>query len=78
MGSCVMCNGLHMSVTNALLHYLPDIGSCNEEDSGPLPWEPAGHGAIATGSAARCAAFWRAIVRNSVAMTWIEKGYKML
>ena len=60
------------------LHFVLDIGSCEEEDSDPLPWEPAGHGAIAAGNVASCAAFWRTFVHNLVAMTWIEEGYKLM
>ena len=57
---------------------MPDLGSNDEEDADPLPWEPVGHGAIATGSVTTNANFWRAFVRNPVAMTWIEEGYILL
>ena len=40
-----------------------------EEDI--LPWEPAGHGQIATDNETICQEFWRTFVRNSVVMDWI-------
>ena len=43
-----------------------------------LPWEPAGYGAIATGSVSRCKEFSRTFVRSSVVMEWIEHGYALL
>ena len=57
---------------------MSDDGSCVEEEEDLLPWEPAGRGVIATGNVASCAAFWRTVVRNSVAITWIEEGYRLL
>ena len=33
---------------------------------------------VATGNLANCAAFWRTFVRNSIAITWIEEGYRLL
>jgi hypothetical protein len=56
---------------------LPDDGRCDEEED-PFPWEPAGHGAIATGNAASCATFWRTFVRIPVVMTWIEEGCRLM
>ncbi len=54
-----------------------DVGRCDDEED-PLPWEPAGHGAIATENVASCATFWWTFVCNLVAMTWIEEGYRLL
>ena len=57
---------------------MPDDDSCDEKDEYPLPWEPAGHRAIATINVANCAVFWRNFMRNPIAMTWIEKGYMLM
>jgi hypothetical protein len=43
-----------------------------------IPCEPAGHGAIATGSVQSCKEFWRSFVRSAVVMDWIENGYRLL
>ena len=43
-----------------------------------IPWEPTGHGEIATGSVTSCQEFWRTSVRSSVVMEWIEHGYALL
>ncbi len=43
-----------------------------------LPWEPEGHGQIATGSVSSCQEFWRSFVRSSVVIGWIEHGYALL
>ena len=43
-----------------------------------LPYEPAGHGKIATGSVSSCSPFWRSFVRNFVVIHWIEFGYRLL
>ncbi len=45
-----------------------------EGDEELPPWEPAGHGAIATGSINKCHEF----VRSPVMMKWIEEGYRLL
>ena len=47
------------------------------EDFG-LPWEPARHGEIATGSVSKCKEFWRTFVTSSVMMEWIQHGYALL
>jgi len=47
------------------------------EDFG-LPWEPARHGEIATGSVSKCKEFWRTFVMSSVMMEWIQHGYALL
>jgi hypothetical protein len=49
-----------------------------EGDDDELPWEPAGHGDIATGSINKCQEFWRTFVRGPVVMSWIEEGYRLL
>ena len=56
------------------------IGDYGMEADGDLeiPWEPAGHGQIATGSITSCQEFWRTFVRSSVVMDWIEHGYALL
>ncbi len=43
-----------------------------------LPWEPAGHGQIATCSVSSCKEFWRFFVRSPVVLEWIEHGYALL
>ncbi len=53
-------------------------GSENGEEEEELPWEPASHGAIATGSITKCKEFWRTFVRSPVVMNWIEEGYRIL
>ncbi len=43
-----------------------------------LPWKPAGHGAIATGSITKRKDFWQTFARSPVVMKWIEEGYRLL
>jgi hypothetical protein len=52
------------------------INEADEEEDNP--WEPAGHGLIATGSVTSCLKFWRTFVRISVVMEWIEHSYALL
>ena len=49
-----------------------------EKEMEDIPWEPAGHGQIITGSVTSCREFWRTFVRISVVMEWIEHGYALL
>ncbi len=56
----------------------PEVGDEDEEWEENMPWEPAGHGEIATSSVSSCAAFWRTFARSSVVMNWIEDGYRLL
>ncbi len=44
-------------------------GKKNVEVEEDLPWEPAGHGAIATGIITKCQEFWRTFVRSPVVMS---------
>jgi hypothetical protein len=48
--------------------------SVEEVDELDMPCEPAGHGAIATGSVQSCKEFWRSFVRSALAMDRIENG----
>ena len=61
-------------------HALSGVGARtdNAEGEDELPWEPAGHGEIATGSVTKCQEFWRTFVRSPVVMKWIEEGYRLL
>ena len=52
--------------------------SPDDPEESELPCEPAGHGAIATGSVQSCKEFWRTFVRSPVVMDWIENGYRLL
>ncbi len=45
----------------------------NADGDEELPWEPEGHGAIATGSITKCKEFWRTFVRSPVVMKCIEE-----
>ena len=53
-------------------------GSENMEGEEELPWEPASHGDIATGTTTKCQEFWRTFVRSPVVKKGIEKGYRLL
>ncbi len=65
-----------------LMHLCASPGLCaglgNVEGEVELPWEPAGHGAIATGSITKCKEFWQTFVRSPVGMNWIEEDYRLL
>ncbi len=52
-------------------------GSENVEGEEELPWEIAGHGAIATCNITKCKEFWRTFVHDPVAMNWIDEGYRL-
>jgi hypothetical protein len=56
------------------LHASLGAVAMNGEDEEELPSEPAGDGAIATGSVAIFKEFWRSFVRSSTVMDWIENG----
>jgi hypothetical protein len=62
------------------LYASPGVGARidNAEGDVELPWEPAGHGAIATCGITKCQEFWRTFVRSPVVMSWIEEGYRLL
>ncbi len=53
------------------LYASPGVGSRidNAEEDVELPWEPVGHGAIATGIIIKCQEFWRTFVRSPVVMS---------
>jgi hypothetical protein len=57
---------------SVLMHLFasPDLGAGinNAEGEEDLPWEPAGHGAIATGSITKYKEFWRTFVHSPVVM----------
>ena len=76
--SCIIA----FSIMSVLMHLCasPGVGAgiANPEAEEDRPWEPAGHGAIATGSITKCKEFWRTFVRNPVVMKWIEEGYRLL
>ena len=42
--------------------------SPDDPEESDLPFEPAGHGDIATGSVQSCKEFWRTFVRSPVVM----------
>jgi glyoxylate carboligase len=52
--------------------------SAEEVEETELPWELAGHGALATGSVHDCKELLRTYVRSSVAMNSSERGYQLL
>jgi hypothetical protein len=60
-------------VIDVLMHIYasPGVGAGFENTEGDeeLPWEPTGHGAIATSSITKCQEFWRTFVRSPVVMT---------
>jgi hypothetical protein len=59
--------------------YILGAGSEYAEGEEELPWEPAGHGVIATGSVTKCREFSRTfITRSPVVMKWIEEGYRLM
>ncbi len=62
------------------LYALSGVGAGfdNADGDDELPWEPAGHGAIATRTITKCQEFWRTFVRSPVVMSWIEEGYRLL
>ncbi len=68
----------------ALDEFVPMLRAMRCEDSTEnvdeteLQCEPAGHGAIATGSVESCKEFWRKFVRSTVVMDWIENGYQLM
>jgi hypothetical protein len=55
-----------------------NFGEDEAAEDAEFPWEPAGHGQIATCSVSSCQEFWRSFVRSSVVMIWIEHGYALL
>ena len=48
--------------------------SAEEVEELDMPCEPAGYGAIATGSVQNCKEFRRSFVRSALVMDWIENG----
>jgi len=68
---CIICSGIHqpheMAMLRLSLHASLGADAMNGVDE-ELPWEPAGDGAIATGSVASCKEFWRSFVRSSTVM----------
>ena len=72
--------GFSMMVVLMHLHASPGLGagSINVEGEEELPWEPAGHGAIARGSVTKCWEFLRTFTRSPVGMNWIEEGYRLM
>jgi hypothetical protein len=67
-----------MAMLMLSLHTSLGADATNGKDEEEMPCEPAGDGAIATGSVASCKEFWRSFVRSSPVMDWIENGYRML
>jgi hypothetical protein len=61
-----------------LSHVGRGFGEDEAAEDAELPWEPAEHGQIATGSISSCQEFLRSFVRSSVVMDLIEHGYALL
>ena len=51
--------------------------SAEEVEDLEMPCEPAGYGAIATGSILSRKELWRTFVHSAVVMDWIENGYRL-
>jgi len=78
---CITCPRIGI-IAFSIMHLgaSPGLGAGSENGEGEeeIPWEPAGHGAIATGSITKCKEFWRTFVHNLVVINWIEEGYRLL
>jgi hypothetical protein len=82
---CTKCPSIGItafSMMVVLMHLCasPGLGAGSEKNEGEeeLPWELAGHGAIATCSITKCKEFRRTFVHIPVVMNCIEEGYRLL